>query len=604
MEALLKQLEKLEVTESLSVIDDALAKAPAEQRELLTIYKFAILISQGKFNEALALSSEFKDDKVVSNQIAYCNYKLSNLDSIGTCTSATLNAQIAYRKYDYERAATLYSNLITEGKEKDVEIVEMLKTNYNAASISFKQPKECKSFEGIFNASLALSSHEVLENAFKVGLEFLKSEGFNDEEIENELSSLYIQKAYNLLVEGKIDESRTLNERILTITSDPQLKAIAINNILSSSPVSSYSEMSKTLKAIKILRAPDVDGKLSLIQRGELMLNSALVFLHSTKNITEAKQILNSWHDFCGASSITNPLADRMEIINAFILMLECKKSVDNPYRDVVVPFLEEKVRLFDGKSVCLPLTLSFIYLWKLKNSEKAFYVISNNSLFYEDVMIDFLVKNKMCCDSLIQIIEKALIKAPTSQHLKEELAFAFIRNGNYKEAISSFERINTSLRVKCGLVMAYSYLDASKAFDLIQSYNIPPISSIKSEAENDFFAFFSKELKLGNSKLDKSQQSGPSKKTRKRSKRKPRVPKTPYDPALRPDPERWISKKLRKNFVKRKKSNKDEHLHKTTQGSLPVFRDGADETSKGLSTSSSHSNHPKKKKGKGKSKW
>ncbi|VDK19870.1 unnamed protein product [Anisakis simplex] len=110
--------------------------------------------------------------------------------------------------------------------------------------------------------------------------ETLGEEGLSEEEIEEELSVIRVQKAFVMQKLGQHDEALKIYLRIQELNpSDRSVLATAINNIPSARREQNLMEARKKLKVALQIEP----SKLTTRQRRTLMLNQALVHLHSNQ---------------------------------------------------------------------------------------------------------------------------------------------------------------------------------------------------------------------------------------------------------------------------------------------------------------------------------
>ncbi|KAK8768366.1 hypothetical protein V5799_015169 [Amblyomma americanum] len=165
---------------------------------------------------------------------------------------------------------------------------------------------------------------------------------------------------------------------------------------------------------------------------------------------------------------------------------------------------------------------------------------------------------------------------------LTRESAKFFLANGEVQEAANVLEQLRKvdphDPKVLAQLISAYSVFDPKKAKKV--SADLPPAEEITRQVDVDALETMS--WTMGARYVKKAVKSEASPITRgqdivkkKKKKKKGKLPKN-YDPNVDPDPERWLPRRERSTFKKRKdRRGAGSAIGKGTQGAVGSASEG-----------------------------
>uniref|UniRef100_A0A915DFZ4 Signal recognition particle subunit SRP72 n=1 Tax=Ditylenchus dipsaci TaxID=166011 RepID=A0A915DFZ4_9BILA len=185
-----------------------------------------------------------------------------------------LKAQLLYRLERGEEALQIFNKLLeTHSDEYDetrlanaMAVTALLQSKgmYNHACYLIYQDKLAEATQLLQDA--AVKCHETLTE-----------DGLTEEEIQEELAIIEIQKAYALQKAGSTDEAvRIYTEMEKNSSADTNVKAIIMNNLLAAKVVSNTPNVREHLRNISKKKK----AKLTHFQKQAILFNLALLQLH------------------------------------------------------------------------------------------------------------------------------------------------------------------------------------------------------------------------------------------------------------------------------------------------------------------------------------
>ncbi|EFA83065.1 signal recognition particle 72 kDa subunit [Heterostelium album PN500] len=529
------------------------AASPSTQSEPMLFEKAYCLYSLAKYNEALELIDKLKQQKTLRVQ--------------------ELEAQIYYKLEKYQKTIAIYEALLKEpGYQSDSG--EFL-TNLCAAYIDAGKIQECqdlinknkslmsKTYEFAFNAAcLALYKKDIktaetqLKLAKKVCVETLKKDGFSEEEIQEEASSVIVQIGYCQQLSGNMEEALESYQSIIDLSIGDSASLIALNNsvaIRSATSGTEKEDYQTSLDQIKSIITEQTENKLTTAQKCTVNFNHISLMLH-LKKVGQCEEMVRSLKaKYKDSTQFTAELNEDLDLIVATLL------TKDKKWREAeeILKSLESSVQSKPG----IVATMVALYE-KSGDMEKAV----------------------SCLDTLITSLENKKSKTE-----KEEDSYISLLklNGNfnmkhlkYKEAASCYEKI---LKINANDLFALpSFIVATAHFDptIAQKYEgkLPPLKfndKIDVDAIDKLGLSFDKNEKAAATTsttnvtaAKKSNEKAKAPVVPVQPKKPKRLPKN-YNPDVKPDPERWLPKWQRSsNRGKRgPKGKKQDTLSRGPQG-------------------------------------
>ncbi|EGT55866.1 hypothetical protein CAEBREN_03357 [Caenorhabditis brenneri] len=508
----------------------------------------------------------------VGFETAYIHYRQGNLDeainSLNTCDAddvkaKELKAQIFYKQEKFEEAFDIYLDLI---KNYSDDNDDLRRTNFLAVQARLEaQGKKQQvdqledSYSQHYNKACVDIEAERLKQASESldkALVFCEKSIEDEEEMEEELDTIRVQKAYVLQRQGNKKEALEIYQKVQAANpSDESVKATIINNIPAASSDFALADSRKRFKA-----ALQIDqSKLTRRQRRTLMLNNALVLLMSNQR-EPCKRALEELVSKFGTSK-------EVALIEASL--------------HVKLGDTESALKVLEGSD----LEQSVARLHVLLNANRlpeAIKAIKSLSISSELGPSSLLTSTLIAADSKDEAV-KALASASTAKNQSPEAVKAILEalveaeqsRGNDKDATKHLEKLvekfPDDLQLQCRLVGAYSKTDSKKA-DALSAKLFPESMEVDVNVdeleESDWILYGEKYRQKKEAKSPAVPDSGII--TRKlknvNRKRKIRLPKN-YNPAVAPDPERWLPRQERSTY-KKKRKNREREIGRGTQGS------------------------------------
>ncbi|CAJ0585607.1 unnamed protein product, partial [Mesorhabditis spiculigera] len=539
--------------------------------------KVIALIRLQQFDDALALIKKTPEQTMgeISFEKAYALYRLNDnngaLEALNGCKEKSsrikdLKAQILYRLEKFQEAFEIYQELMRDHSDQNDEErrANLLAVQAQLEALGKKQTvsvKGLETYEQFYNAACQEIECEAfdaalkhLDKAYEVGRATLLEQGSEEEEIEDELANILVNKAFVLQKLGNATEALALYKKVQDMSpSDISVKATLLNNIPSASQDRNLPEWRKKLKAALALD----QNKLTNRQRRTLHINQALVLLSSNQR-EPCRRALTEIHEKFG------PIPDA-KLVEAALLMKNDVEGalkaldVNDPSQELVrVQILVSAGKFAEAATALGKLPAS------LRNRPSV--ASLNVALLFTSGKIDEALK----------ILEESASRDPKhSRVMLEKAAEMQIARGSHKEAIKHLEKLSNlypdEVSIQSKLIRAYTHVDPKKAEQLTQRLfpeSGPSGLNVAELEESDWILYGEKYKQRKENKEIHDSEIVTGKMRNRKRKRKVILPKN-YDPSVAPDPERWLPKQERSTWkAKKGKKYRDRDIGRGTQGS------------------------------------
>ncbi|ULU07853.1 hypothetical protein L3Y34_019111 [Caenorhabditis briggsae] len=507
---------------------------------------------------------------------AYIHYRQGELDEavkeLNTCEkddirAQELKAQIYYKQENFKDAYDIYLYLL---KNHSDDSDELRRANYLAVQARLEaqgtkqQVEDAEdSYSQLYNkACVEIEAEKLpqalasLEKALVSCRKSLEDEDREEEEIEEELDSIRVQKAYVLQRMGKKSEALEIYQKVQSANhSDESVKATITNNIPAASSDFALADSRKRFKA-----ALQIDqSKLTRRQRRTLMLNNALVLLMSNQR-EPCKRALEELVSKFGSSK-------DVALIEATL--------------HVKLGDTESALKVLEGNDLETSVARLHVLLNanRLPEAIKAIRALSNaSSLGPSSLLTSTLIASDSKDEAIKALTSASTAKNQSSENLKAILeALVEVEQGRGDERAATknleklVEKFPDDLQLQCRLVGAYSRSDPKKA-EALSSKLFPESMEVDvnvDELEESDWILYGEKYRQ---KKEAKSPAAPDAEiiTRKlkntNRKRKIRLPKN-YNPDVAPDPERWLPRQERSTY-KKKRKNREREIGRGTQGS------------------------------------
>lgn len=562
--------------------------------------KAVCLIHTSEFADALKILEKHVSDSHFEK--AYCFYRLNRIneayDTLKSMTShgmkeKELFAQVLYRLEKYDECFEVYKELIKNSEddfeeERETNLSAVVSNLYAEKGKEFKKAPQLRehTYELCYNSACILINKrdydgaiEKLKQAEDLCKKTLEENESTDEEIDAELGVIRVQLGYVYQLLRKNDRAMKIYNQVLkNKPSDVAVAAVASNNVVT---LNKDQNIFDSKKKIKTATAETLDSKLNSKQRQIIAINNCLLLLH-TNQLDQCKrsiQILTKRFPLCAAESALLSAA------------LYCKeKKVQK-----AVNVLKEFGASHPEQSQVLSFTLAQLLLTQGHISQACDTLKSLGDVSYTPGVISALVTLYQSLedkDSALSTLQTAIKwyrkNLPKSSALNifiHESAKMELKNGHSQEAAKLLEELRKEnpgdLKTLAQLISAYSQFNPQKAKDV--SKQLPPVSEVTSKIDVDNLEstswtmgakYIKKGVKSDTPSTKPDSGDGLIQRKKKRHK-KGKLPKN-YDASVDPDPERWLPRRERSTY-KKKKDKRGAAIGKGTQGAVA----GSEEMSK-----------------------
>uniref|UniRef100_A0A0R3S5J4 Signal recognition particle subunit SRP72 n=1 Tax=Elaeophora elaphi TaxID=1147741 RepID=A0A0R3S5J4_9BILA len=482
-----------------------------------------------------------------------------------------LKAQLLYRAERFDEASKIFMTLLKDhsddyDEERCANLIAAI-AQLQASGHQQQPPSHLDTFEQLYNGACQLiesggyaQALKFLEKAEKLCSDTLIEEGLSEEEIEEELSVIRVQKAFVLQMLGRRDDALKIYFRIQNLNpSDKSVIAVVTNNIPSCRVEQNLLEARKKLKTALQVES----SKLTARQRRILLLNQALVHLFSNQR-EPCRRTLEEFTKKYGSSTevtlIEAALHVRSKELQKALAVLK-----GNPSKEARLTTVQ--ILLDEGK---------------LEDASSALNEVSPDLLSYPAILLLrvalLLATNQQ--DLALNLLKSALNSAKNEKAriaMLEEIASLNIQLGDNRSAAECFEKLAelrpNDMQIMCCLIKAYSTFNPPRAEELLAKV-FPQGSSIDIDVDvledSDFILYGERYRQKKEMKSDTPDTNIVVNKRRAhKRKRKIILPKS-FDPKVPPDPERWLPKQERTAFRKKlNKKHRDRDIGRGTQGAV-----------------------------------
>ncbi|VDM08014.1 unnamed protein product [Wuchereria bancrofti] len=550
--------------------------------------KLVALIQLSRLDEALILIKKTPPHHMGDSlfEKAYVLYRkqedgaaLETLDKASECDyrCMELKAQLLYRAERFDEALKIFITLLKDysddyDEERCANLIATI-AQLQASGLQQQPPSRLDTFEQLYNGACQLiesggyaQALKFLEKAEKLCSDTLVEEGLSEEEIEEELSVIRVQKAFVLQMLGKRDDALKIYLRVQNLNpSDKSVIAVVTNNIPSCRVEQNLLEARKKLKIALQVES----SKLTARQRRILLLNQALVHLYSNQR-EPCRRTLEEYIKKYGSSTevtlIEAALHVRSKELQKALVILKSDPSKEAKLTAV-------QVLLDEGK---------------LEDASSALDELAPDLLSYPAILqlrVAFLLATEQQ-NLALSLLKSALDSAKSEKAriaMLEEIASLNVQLGNYRSAAECFEKLSelrpNDMQIMCCLIKAYSAFNVARAEELLAKV-FPQGSSTDIDVDvledSDFILYGERYRQKKETKTEIANSVGSnfleiiaSKRRARKRKRKIILPKN-FDPKVPPDPERWLPKQERTAFRKKlNKKHRDRDIGKGTQGAV-----------------------------------
>uniref|UniRef100_A0AC34QCZ2 Signal recognition particle subunit SRP72 n=1 Tax=Panagrolaimus sp. JU765 TaxID=591449 RepID=A0AC34QCZ2_9BILA len=509
--------------------------------------KLVALIQLGQFDEAAEFISETPVAKIgnVAFENAYINYRKNNnekalelLEKADQSNSAIteLRAQIYYRMEKFTEAKEVLTNILKSSTDDD-DTLRPLK---------------------------------LLDKALNTCKETMTADGVSEEDIDEELAVILVQKGFVLQKLGKNDEALKIYASVLEKNpSDANARASLLNNLPTTRKEVVINDARKRIKA-----ASQIDKtKLSKRQQRVLLFNQALINLLSNqrepcrKTLVELQEKFGRFNEavlvetalFVRQKDVQNALATLGKADpTAETQLLKAQILINSGHIEDGIQILQ---KLPNELKYGLAIVSLVVGLRENQNNESEIFKVLEEAENYWSKQKD------------VEKYHYFLTKAANvfSNHRKNEKAVEYLEK--------VLQNDSENLTVICRLIKLYGLLGSPKAEKLMGK--LQPSSSeakfnVDELEENDWILYGQKyKKKEGTKKEVEDTEIVTGKLHKRKRKRKIILPKN-YDPNVPPDPERWLPKQERTAYKKKMhKKFREKDIGRGTQGA--AMDSGAD---------------------------
>ncbi|ODM97966.1 Signal recognition particle subunit SRP72 [Orchesella cincta] len=569
----------------------------APDNELAFRCKIICCIHLDRVSDAIMFMS--KNPKMVGKlgfETAYCYYRLQDMKTakeiLDKCEDSVckkeLMTQILYRMEMYDEAYNSCKEVIRISKD---EYDEERQTNLAAINASLIGSGFERRLENVdhhdthelrYNMACALIGEKRYVEAIKLlktaevkAVETLKEEGLSEEEIGKDVAVMTIQSGYCRQKLGRQKEAIELYSKALkNKVRDPDLVAVASNNILC---INRDHNVFDSQKRIKAIRADGAEAKLTRAQRRDMHINQCLFYL-----LTGQADLCK---ETCALTASKFPETEHeIFLINTALIL---KTDGIEAAKTFVAPTV--------GQTEDMQLRISLCFVQQLlrdRNRKDAISILESLAeKSYKPGIIGALVtlyqqegRVNDAAATLKQAVDFHRKGGGNKKYLNvlwRHSASPMIQQGDLGEAVKSLEELQKSspddITTLAQLIVAYSRYDIKKAHKLISQ--LPPVTPPDDldlatlESPNWLSSIKMMKKSTKSDSVPATPQisaiavsvSEPMKK-KKKPKCKSKLPKT-FDPEYKPDPERWLPKHERTGNRWRKQRRGNLDVGKGTQG-------------------------------------
>ncbi|VBB27033.1 unnamed protein product [Acanthocheilonema viteae] len=481
-----------------------------------------------------------------------------------------LKAQLLYRSERFDEASKIFMSLLKDhsddyDEERCANLIAAI-AQLQASGHQQQPPSHLDTFEQLYNAACQLiesggytQALKFLEKAERLCSDTLIEEGLSEEEIEEELSVIRVQKAFVLQMLGRRDDALKIYLRIQNLNpSDKSVIAVVSNNIPSCRVEQNLLEARKKLKTALQVES----SKLTARQRRILLLNQALVHLFSNQREPCRRTLEEFTKKYGSCTEVT--LIEAALYVRSKELQKALTVLKGDPSKEAkltAVQILLDEGKLEDASCTLNELSTDLLSYPAILQLRVALLLATNQQNMALNLLKSALNSAKS---------EKARIA------VLEEIASLNIQLGDYHSAAEYFEKLSElrpdDMQIMCSLIKAVSTFNIVRAEKLLAKV-FPQGSSMDIDVDmledSDFILYGERYRQKKELKTETPDNDIVTKRRAHKRKRKIILPKN-FDPKVPPDPERWLPKQERTAFRKKlNKKHRDRDIGRGTQGAV-----------------------------------
>ncbi|EPB77045.1 SRP72 RNA-binding domain protein [Ancylostoma ceylanicum] len=522
---------------------------------------------------------------------AYIFYRLEKndeaLEALEACDpkdhrALELKAQLCYRLDRFQIFRDLLRNHSDSYDDERKANYLAVQAQLEAMGVKQQKNDDSETFEQLYNTACQLieagnfdAALTNLDKAIASCRETLSEEGLDEDEIEDELAMLRVQRAFVLHKMGRKKEAIEIYKALQAAgPSDVSVMVTVSNNMASALKDQSLTDSRKKLKAALQLD----QKKLSTRQRRTLMLNNALVLLHSNQR-EPCRRALDELVGLFGTSKdsrlIEAALCFRLNEFEKAVNMLsdgDLQMDLTRIHLMVNSGKLAEAVAALNKLPANVRLqpavvSLAVSLLVSLERKDEALKMLNEAVAHTRDPQV-----HQQVLDQAALLESSRGNHGAAASYLEKLAEYVLMLGIKFAHIGHTYFRLDPNdIRVLCRLIRAYTDVDPKKAEKL--SVQVFPETTeegvdVDGIEESDWILYGEKYKQKKDAKLEVEDTEIVTRKLKNRKrKRKLRLPKN-YDPNVPPDPERWLPKQERAAYKKKQKKNRDRDIGRGTQGS------------------------------------
>ncbi|XP_067133039.1 signal recognition particle subunit SRP72 [Centruroides vittatus] len=586
-----------EYDRALKTVNKILQEVPDDDKALHC--KVVCLIHLSDFENAYNLLEKHSTLSELQFEKAYCLYRLNRIQEAWSILQNSsqsndklkeLSAQVLYRLERYDECYEIYKNLIKNSEddyeeERETNLAAVIANLYAEKGKTIKNVPQFQEhiFEICYNGACILLAQDQYAAALKklhlaeeLCKKSLEDDDVPEEEIESELGVIRLfylkdSNGYALQMKGKVDQALKLYNQVLKQRpTDIALAAVASNNVVT---INKDQNVFDSKKKMKTATLDGLEYKLNSSQCHTIAINHCLLLLH-TNQLEQCKRHLQILEKNFKQKSVDATL------IHVALLCRE--KQVHK-----AVALLKDFAATNPEQSLTISFTLAQLLLTQGHVSQACDILRSLGEISHKPGVVSALVTLYLSLedrDTAINVFKESInwykknnLQSQEMTILSQQYAEFLLKCGQPEGAAMLLEEMRKSdphnAKILARLISAYSQFDPIKAKEV--SRELPSLGEVSDSVSVDNLETTS--WSMGTKYVKKSGKSEPSPTVKttaaeglvkkKRKKKKGKLPKS-YDPNVDPDPERWLPKRERTAF-KRRKDRRGGGVGKGTQGTV-----------------------------------
>lgn len=564
---------------ALEIADTILSTIPDDPDALYC--KIVCYIQLSQFEDATKMIDGIRKDGETQFlfEKAYCLYRTEKYAESLHCLEKMapgdhrfwdLKAQVLYRLERFSEAVKVYEMGMRQaadglGNEREANYVASLALSDHASLVAQQESLHADTMEQCFNRACCYLAAGMPDDAMKMidlAEERCKSAD-NEEEQEDELAVIHVQRGYALQLKGSMEQAMAMYNMVLKQKpNDVSLIVIGSNNIIA---LNKEKDVFDSKKRIKALLTEGGYKKLNSLQKSTVLLNRCL-FALQTNQLDQCRQLVDE---------MKKKYPNSAQAILSEVALLNREKKVST-----AVQILEEHVKACPNTSLLIYTTLAQLHLVQ-NNMAMVCQVLlqcpdRSSHMGVVSVLVTLLISLGKV-ETATQVFDEAVAwwsQLPqtkstlrASRVLMLESAKFKLEHNNPEGAVLLLEKLLSSnqsdLTVLALLISAYSHFNPLKAEEtskLLPAYGGGPVD-ITTLEKMPGIKLQRKVVQKADVKLLDIER----KKKAKKKKRKTRLPKH-FDPSVPIDPERWLSLKER-SYYRRGRKKGFTSIGRGTQG-------------------------------------